>query len=260
MKKFIAGMAAFAASAVMLTGCGVPANEVHSVEDLNGKTIGVQLGTTGDTLAGDIEDAKVEKYNKGADAIQALKQGKVDAVIIDAEPAGVFVDKNEDLEILDEAFAEEEYAIAMKLDNTELQTEINGALKELKDDGTLQKIKDNYESDDAGKSAYTSPEGVDRSKGTLVMATNAEFPPYESKDGDKIIGFDVDMMQAVCDKLGYDLQIDDMAFDSIIPAVQSGKADVGVAGMTATEDRKKNVLFSDTYAVTNQVIVVRADK
>lgn len=259
MKKFIAGMAAFALSAVMLAGCGVPANEVHSVDDLKGKTIGVQLGTTGDTLAGDVEDAKVEKYNKGADAVQALKQGKVDAVIIDAEPAQVFVEKNDDLEILGEEFADEDYAIAMKLDNTELQSQINGALKELEEDGTLKKIRDNYQGDSAGENAYTSPEGVDRSNGTLVMATNAEFPPYESKDGDDIVGFDVDMMQAVCDKLGYELQIDDMAFDSIIPAVQSGKADVGVAGMTVNEDRKKNVLFSDPYTTSHQVVIVRAD-
>ena len=256
MKKIMSGIAAFAMAAVMLTSCGVPANTVHSVDDLKGKTIGVQLGTTGDTLAGDIEDASVEKYTKGADAIQSLKQGKIDAVIIDSEPAKAFVEKNDDIEILDEAFADEEYAIAMKLDNTDLQAEINGALKELKDDGTLDKIKNNYEGDTTFE--YTSPEDVDRSKGKLVMATNAEFPPYESKENDKIVGFDVDMMNAVCDKLGYELQIDDMAFDSIIAAVQSGKADVGVAGMTATEDRKKNVLFSDSYATSHQVIIVRS--
>ena len=121
MKKFAAGLIAVAMSVTMLAGCGVPANTVHSVDDLEGKTIGVQLGTTGDIYAEDVKDAKVEKYNKGADAVQALKQGKIDAVIIDAEPAKVFVEKNDDLEILDEPFAEEEYAIAMKLDNTELQ-------------------------------------------------------------------------------------------------------------------------------------------
>ncbi|MFR5051346.1 MAG: hypothetical protein ACLTCP_08460 [Ruminococcus bicirculans (ex Wegman et al. 2014)] len=125
MKKFAAGLIAVAMSVTMLAGCGVPANTVHSVDDLEGKTIGVQLGTTGDIYAEDVKDAKVEKYNKGADAVQALKQGKIDAVIIDAEPAKVFVEKNDDLEILDEPFAEEEYAIAMKLDNTELQTAIN---------------------------------------------------------------------------------------------------------------------------------------
>lgn len=132
MKKFAAGLIAVAMSVTMLAGCGVPANTVHSVDDLEGKTIGVQLGTTGDIYAEDVKDAKVEKYNKGAD-----------------------------------------------------------------------------------------------------------------------------MMQAVCDKLGYELKIDDMAFDSIISAVQSGKADVGVAGMTVTPDREKNVLFSDTYTSSSQVIIVR---
>ena len=132
MKKFAAGLIAVAMSVTMLAGCGVPANTVHSVDDLEGKTIGVQLGTTGDIYAEDVKDAKVEKYNKGADAVQALKQGKIDAVIIDAEPAKVFVEKNDDLEILDEPFAEEEYAIAMKLDNTELQTAVNGALRSLR--------------------------------------------------------------------------------------------------------------------------------
>ena len=253
MKKFAAGLIAVAMSVTMLAGCGVPANTVHSVDDLEGKTIGVQLGTTGDIYAEDVKDAKVEKYNKGADAVQALKQGKIDAVIIDAEPAKVFVEKNDDLEILDEPFAEEEYAIAMKLDNTELQTAVNGALKELKADGTLDAIKANYVGENAGK----NPDNVSRDKGTLVMATNAEFPPYESKENDKVVGIDADMMQAVCDKLGYELKIDDMAFDSIISAVQSGKADVGVAGMTVTPDREKNVLFSDTYTSSSQVIIVR---
>ena len=248
MKKFAAGLIAVAMSVTMLAGCGVPANTVHSVDDLEGKTIGVQLGTTGDIYAEDVKDA---------DAVQALKQGKIDAVIIDAEPAKVFVEKNDDLEILDEPFAEEEYAIAMKLDNTELQTAVNGALKELKADGTLDAIKANYVGENAGKNPYKSPDNVSRDKGTLVMATNAEFPPYESKENDKVVGIDADMMQAVCDKLGYELKIDDMAFDSIISAVQSGKADVGVAGMTVTPDREKNVLFSDTYTSSSQVIIVR---
>ena len=257
LKKLLGVSCAVIMLGASLASCGVPANTVHSIDDLKGKTIGVQLGTTGDIYAEDVEDAKVEKYNKGADAVQALKQGKIDAVLIDSEPAKVFVKENDDLEILDEPFAEEEYAIAIKLDNTALQADINKALSELKADGTLDKIKNNYIGDEAGKSPYKSPEGVDRSKGKLVMATNAEFPPYESKNGDDIVGIDVDMMKAVCDKLGYELTIDDMVFDSIIAAVSSGKADVGVAGMTVTEDRQKNVLFSDPYTTSNQVIIVR---
>lgn len=71
------------------------------------------------------------------------------------------------------------------------------------------------------------------------MATNAEFPPYESVDGETIVGVDVDMMQAVCDEIGMELKVENMEFDSIIAAVQSGKADVGVAGMTVTPTVRK---------------------
>ena len=91
----------------------------------------------------------------------------------------------------------------------------------------------------------------------LVMATNAEFPPYEYHENDKIVGIDAEVAQAIADKLGMELEIDDMAFDSIIPAVQSGKASIGVAGMTVTEDRLVNVNFSDTYAHGKQVIIVK---
>ena len=76
-------------------------------------------------------------------------------------------------------------------------------------------------------------------------------------EGDDIVGIDADIAQAICDKLGYELKIEDMEFDAIIAAVSSGKADFGAAGMTVTEDRLKNIDFTDTYATASQVIVVR---
>lgn len=94
-------------------------------------------------------------------------------------------------------------------------------------------------------------------KEKLVMATNAEFPPFEYYDGDEVVGIDAEFAAAIADKLGMDLKIEDMAFDSIIPAVQSGKADIGAAGMTVTEDRKSSVDFTDTYADASQVIIVK---
>ena len=93
--------------------------------------------------------------------------------------------------------------------------------------------------------------------GTLVMATNAEFEPWEYHDGDAIVGIDVEIAQAIGEKLGMDVEIEDMAFDSIIPAVTSGKADFGAAGMTVTEDRLQSVDFTDTYADASQVIIVK---
>lgn len=96
-------------------------------------------------------------------------------------------------------------------------------------------------------------------KETLVMATNAEFPPYEYYDGDKVVGIDAEFAAAIAEKLGMELKIEDMAFDSIIPAVQGGKADMGVAGMTVDEDRKTQVDFTDTYYTGRQVIIVKED-
>lgn len=124
---------------------------ISGPDDLTGKKIGVQLGTTGDIYAEDIEDAAIERYNKGFEAVQALKQDKVDAVIIDGEPAKEFVKEAEGLKILDEAFTEEEYAIAVKKGNDELKDKINEALKALKDSGKLDEIVAKYISADAAE-------------------------------------------------------------------------------------------------------------
>lgn len=173
MKKAISLFAAAVMAATMLAGCGsVKPNEVFSVADLDNKTIGVQLGTTGDIYASDIAGATIERYK-------------------------------------------------------------------------------------AGSSPYVTPEGTEYPNGKLIMATNAQFPPYELVENGEVVGFDVDMMTAVCDKLGYELEIENMDFDSIITAVDSGKADVGAAGMTVTEDRLKNIDFSDPYTTATQVIIVR---
>ena len=119
-------------------------SEIKSAADLEGKSIGVQLGTTGDIMATDIKDSKVEQYNKGMDAVQALSQGKIDAVIIDSEPAKFYEKEVSGLKILDEAFAVEDYAIALKKGNTALQSKINEALKELKAEGKIDEIIGKY--------------------------------------------------------------------------------------------------------------------
>jgi glutamine-binding periplasmic protein len=113
-------------------------------KDLEGKTVGVQTGTTGDILASDIKDVKPERYDKGMDAVQALSQGKVDAVIIDSEVAKKFVEETSGLKVLDEAFADENYAIAIKKGNKELLDSVNKALSELKSDGTIDSIIAKY--------------------------------------------------------------------------------------------------------------------
>ena len=97
------------------------------------------------------------------------------------------------------------------------------------------------------------------SKETLTMATNASFPPYEYVEGDQVVGIDPEIAAAVCEKMGYDLEIVDTEFDSLISGVASGKYDFVMAGMTVTEERKQMVSFSDTYATGVQVIIVKED-
>lgn len=240
-------------------------NAVTCVDDLEGKKIGVQIGTTGDIYASDYEgdDAGtvIERYNKGTDAIQALKNGKIDCVILDEQPSIAYTEKNNELNILKEEFALEDYAICIDKSRTKLKNDINEALAKLKEDGTLKQIIDNYVGEDSvkGKQPYEI-KNVSRDNGTLVVATNASFKPYEYYENGKITGLDMDMMQAVCDELGMKLQIEDMEFDSIISAVTSGKADVGTAGMTVTEDRLKNVDFTESYTTAKQVIIVKDPK
>ena len=120
-------------------------SDIKSIDDLQGKKIGTQRGTTGYLYCSDDfgEDAVVA-YDNGLTAVQALNNGQVDAVVIDNEPAKAYVESNPGLKILDTSYAEEDYAIGMNKSNTALVEAVNAALEELKADGTLQSIVDKY--------------------------------------------------------------------------------------------------------------------
>ncbi len=162
---------------------------------------------------------------------------------------------NEDvtLTILDTEYIEEDYAICVAKENTELLDKINAALAEMEADGTTKAIVDKYISDiDHDLVFQANAEGKDE----LHMATNAQFPPYEYYEGERVVGIDAEIAAAIADKLDMKLVIDDMDFDAIITAVQTGKSDIGVAGMTVTEDRLKNINFTNSYAKGIQAIIV----
>ncbi|MGE4483616.1 MAG: transporter substrate-binding domain-containing protein [Oscillospiraceae bacterium] len=160
------------------------------------------------------------------------------------------------LKILDTEYTTEDYAIAIAQENTDLLDKVDTALNGLIADGTVQKIIDKYINGTSNDLTFQqNAEG----KEELSMGTNAEFPPYEYYDGDNIVGIDAEVAAAIADQLDMKLVIKDMAFDSIIVSVQQGKVDMGMAGMTVTDERKQSVNFTTSYATGVQVVIVRDD-
>ena len=254
-------------AAALLAGCSaVPENTIFSAEDLPGSTIGVEKATTGADYAKGFEKtpeegkpaAEVVEYDRIEDAVAALVSGELDCVICDDNPAKHYVSRNEGLQILPDIFSEEYYAFAVNKEKPELLTEIDTAMIELKNDGIIEKILDGYLGDNTSGYKYESPNGIQRSRGTVTVATNADYAPYIYKHpAGGYVGIDVDILNALCDKLGYEPSIKNMEFEKVIDSVVSGECDIGIGAVSVTKDRIQAVNFSESYAKGIQVIITR---
>jgi polar amino acid transport system substrate-binding protein len=255
MKKIIGIFAAVMALASV--GCSKKAQvQINSAADLAGKVIGCQAGTTGEMYAQDESGAKtVKSFKTGIDAALALKNGAIDAIVLDELPAKEIVKRNPDLVIVNDQFSSEEYAIAVKKGNTELLDSVNKTIAAIKEDGTYEKLIEAFMPVD-GNIVIPEVALID-SKEVIRMGTNAAFPPFEYVEGSEVVGFDATMSRLIARDYGKKLNIIDMSFDGLIAALQAGSIDFIAAGMTATDERRQNVDFSEPYYKTNQVIVIR---
>lgn len=263
MKKFLAVLT------ILLVFCSVAsaaeATKIKSVEQLKTEKLAAQRGTVGQFLAEDLLGEKkaelLTTYEKYVDAVMALRQKKIKAVVMDEMPAKRFLNQVDGLAIMEEPLSVENYAIGFRKGNAELLEKVNKALAEIKADGTLAKIFERYSTDD-----YLSvdPKSIDFNKGAkggkLVVGTEAGFAPYELKIGSGFIGIDVEMCSAIAKKLDRELVIENMNFDALPMAVSTNKVDMICAGITVTEERKQNMDFSDDYVVgAKQVILINAE-
>ncbi len=256
MKK-IGGVIAAALLGISLMSCGKKAQvEIHSIDDLVGKTVGCQAGTTGELyLNEEIRGVKVKSFKTGIEAALDLKNGACDAVVLDELPAKEIVKRNDDLTIVSAPFASEEYAIAVRKGDTELLSSINKTIMDMKADGTYDMLAASF-MNASGEIKVPQPLLLNGSE-TIKMGTNAAFPPFEYVEGTKVVGFDVSTSEYIAKNLGKKLEVVDMNFDGLIAALQAGSIDFIAAGMTATEERRKNVDFSEPYYSSNQVIIIR---
>ncbi|MCR5612726.1 transporter substrate-binding domain-containing protein [Treponema sp.] len=257
MKKF--SVLAALVTVFAFTSCSKTKVEINGIADLEGKKIGVQSGTTGEAWVQDnVKNVKLSSFKTGIDAALDLKTGAIDAVVLDELPASAIVSKNPDLKIVrDQVFTDnkEEYAIAVKKGNAELLNSINKTINDLKSNGGYEQLVQSFMPVD-GKISIPAVDAVQSSK-IVKLGTNATFPPFEYVEGKDVVGFDITMGQYIANTYNANLQVVDMAFDSLIPALSSGAIDFIAAGMSVTEERKKNVDFSVPYFASEQVIIVR---
>lgn len=160
------------------------------------------------------------------------------------------------VKIIEISLTDEQYGFAVSKNQPELLTKLNEFVAEIKKDGTLDAIMTKY-------FQGGTPEGVqsatlDKSKDQLVVSTNAEFAPFEYKDGDTFYGVDLEIVAAFAKKLGKELVIKDIDFNSVLNEVESGNADMSASGLTVNEDRLKQVNFSDTYYTASQYVIAPA--
>ena len=155
--------------------------------------------------------------------------------------------------VIDINLTEEEYAFGVDKDQPELLDQVNAFIKEIKENGELDKICNKYFGD--GEPVAVKSADLDESKDQLVVATNAAFEPFEYTKGDSYAGIDMEIAKALADKLGKELVIQNMSFDAVCLSVGQHKCDLAIAGLTIKEDRKEYVAFSDPYYSASQKLI-----
>lgn len=159
--------------------------------------------------------------------------------------------------VIDVELTSEEYAYGVDKNQPELLEQVNAFIAEIKENGKFDEICDHYFGD--GEAVAVESAEEDASKDQLVVATNAEFAPFEYMEGNKYYGIDMEIAKELADYLGKELVIVNMSFDAVCLSVGQSKCDIAMAGLTVTEDRKEAVNFSESYYNAAQKIVVTSD-
>ncbi|MBQ9384712.1 MAG: ABC transporter permease subunit [Ruminiclostridium sp.] len=233
-----------------------------SYRDYAGKTVGVGTGGMFDVLVeNNIPDVKIIYFNSYPDMVTALEAGTVDALCMD-EPVIKYVMATEEhaIEYLDEPI--EEYDFGFTFPKTEegrkLCNEFNEFLAKIKNDGTLHEKEDKWFSSDKNDHTLPETDSSDAGRGVLRLAVEPMIAPFVYLEGDRVVGYEVDIAYSFCKEYGYRLEITNMSFDAIIPSVITGMCDFGCSSMTITEERKENVYFSDPDYIGGAVLVIRS--
>ena len=217
--------------------------------------IGSQSGTTGAMYADCLKGCEVSYYDTFALAAQDLKNGKIEYVVVDGATAQSLKNDIAGLKVIDIELSSEYYGIAVDKAQPELLSSINTILESKK--AEIDAIIEKYMNNEEEKFVPIASAVKDESKAAtqLVVATNAEFPPFESISGDKYVGIDIEIAKIIADELGLELVIDNMQFDAVVQSIGTHSVDIGMSGLTITAERKKSVNFANPYYIESQYVL-----
>ena len=222
-----------------------------SVEELKDKRIGIKQGTVYDGISKKtFPDGEFFYFASASDLASALKGNKIDAFAIDDTILTEVIKENPEIGRLDEHIASFECAFVFNKDDhgAKLAENMNIMLKELGESGELDKLYEKWLNYDSDTQMYDI-DSLKGGNGKITLASQTGCPPFAILLNGKIAGYEVELVALFCEKYGYTLDVDEMYFDGLLSAVQSGKADIAVGGIGKTEERAKSVIFSDTEAI-----------
>ena len=251
MKKIVSLILALVMCACVclsLASCG---------ETVNSK-VGIQSGTTSEAYAKVLKGVEVVSFDTFALAAQAMKNGNADYVFVDKTTANALCAEIDGLKIIDIALSSEYYGIGIDPSQPSLKIDIDRILAEKAEE--IQAIKDKYMNGD--EDAYVGFTNNDKDNnnaaGQLVVATNAEFAPWEYKEGNLFYGIDIEIAKLIADELNLELVIEDMQFNMVVGAVGKNGVDIAMSGITITTERQQVINFSTPYYTESIVVVCKA--
>ncbi len=253
-----------AASAVQTVNTvSYPDGEYASLAELAGKRIGVQMGTIYDDVASkNIPNAEILYYNTFTDEVTALKEKKIDGLPTTEMIFSQFHQQNGGYTIIDETLGTIPTAFVFPKTEkgTQLQTQMNAFLSELRNSGELDRLKAVWSGADETLKVMTDYKSLPDRNGRLRFVTEGDFPPFDYVRDDMTVGYDVEIAARFCEHYGYALDVDIMNFTALMPAIQTGTYDFAASGITITDERKESVLFSDPNIEDGIVVMVRPRK
>ncbi len=242
---------------LLIISCSKRNEKITDISQLKNKRICVLTGSAGDIAARKtFPVAKFMDMISASDAALAVKTHKADAFIHNINVLENIVEKEPELIILDQPVSKVEIAIAFQKGNDKLLSEINGVLNQLKNDGTLESMKQKW-IDVKYQTVPPLPVIKQKTDGVLKMGTCAKAEPQSFIYNNIITGYDIELALRLGEKLGKRIEIIDMNFESLIPALQSGKIDFALSNFNVTEERKKFVNFSQSYINNDISVLIR---